>query len=364
MKNKPDINKIITNKNYSELEDLLSKNEFFDIYNIGKNWKLPKTATGEPRTKPDKPERKFPSDKDKRKYILEPLDEVILNPALLDDILVRCAVPDLLEGREPSYSGVILFGPPGTGKTVLQRALVEVYERAGAHSSDKSLSQINSCFVGQFAQNLEDVLETALQQAKARKKPSFISFDEGSTLVQTAEDGAASVSKHYQEAIDVLKKYIGNYRELVLSVSTNLLPESFEDALTREGRLTSFLIDYPQKEERMRLWQHFSRKYGISDNLNQEQLNALAEATPAEQGAFVEEFCRNYMGYTRAKLLKARGYSTLLDALREGKDLPEKEIKEAIDYETLFEDLKYVLQRKLERNGKSTEQKQPIGFNN
>lgn len=84
--------------------------------------------------------------------------------------------------------------------------------------------------------------------------------DEGSSLVQIAEDGARSVSKHYQEAIDVLKKYIGNYRKIVVAVSTNLLPDSFEAALTREGRLTSFLIDYPQMRRKNAPVEAFSEK--------------------------------------------------------------------------------------------------------
>ena len=337
------------------LEEML-KNYEFSISNNPWKTKIFKDQ------KPKKSEKKFNSEKEKRNYILEPLEEVILNPQLLDEIIVRCSVPDLLEGREPSYSGVILFGPPGTGKTVLQKALVEVYERAEAYSSDESLARINSCFVGKFAQNLEEVLQRALNEARARKKPSFISFDEGSTLVQVAEDGAASVSKHYQEAIDVLKKYIGNYRELVLSVSTNLLPESFEDALTREGRLTSFLIDYPQKEERMNLWKHFLKRYSILENTSSENLYALAENTPAEQGAFIEEFCRNYTGYIRAKLLRERGYSTLLDALKAGTDISDSEIKQAITPELLLEDVKQVLYRKSERNGKPEERKFQIGF--
>lgn len=112
----------------------------------------------------------------------------------------------------------------------------------------------------------------------------------------------------------------------------------------------------------MRLWQNFLKKHSILDNPLPEHLYALAEATPAEQGAFVEEFCRNYKGYVRAKLLRERGYDTLLDALKEGTDVSDSEIRKAITPELLVEDVKQTLYRKSERNGKKEESPQFIGF--
>jgi len=306
--------------------------------------------------------RKFSSNKAKIKYILQPLEDVVLNPALLDEIIVKYSIPELLQGKEPSYSGAILFGPPGTGKTVLQKALGEVYSRAEAYSTDKSFAQINSHFVNDFAQNLEKVLEVALVEAKKRKKPSFVSFDEASILVQAAEEGAETFSKGYQEAIDILKRYIGNYRELVLSVSTNLSPDSFEEALTREGRLATFFIDYPKVEERARLWQHFLGKYKVLDNLNGQQFLTLAEITPAEQGAFIEEFCRNYKGHVRTELLKSKGYFTLIDALKNRANISMKEVGEAINYNSLVKDVDAFVQRKLDKNITTEKQKQIKGF--
>ncbi len=112
----------------------------------------------------------------------------------------------------------------------------------------------------------------------------------------------------------------------------------------------------------MRLWQHFIKKYDLSSNLAQEHLYALAEQTPAEQGAFVEEFCRNYRGYIRAKLLREKGYSTLLDALRAGTDISDLQINKAITPELLLEDVRQVLYKKSERNGVKEKSPSFIGF--
>lgn len=283
-----------------------------------------------------------------RKQALQYLDSVFIDDALKDDIVTRTAIPDLLEGTEPAYTGVILFGPPGTGKTVLLRAIGNVYQASGAYAEDISVSSVNSMYVGEFAKNLEEHIQAALREAQGRGKPSFLFFDEGSILAQNAAEGASSVSKHYQEVIDVMKRYIGNERNLVVAISTNLLSESFEDALTREGRLTSFFIGYPDAEQRKRMWKHFAGKYKVM-TLTDEQTYKLAEATPAEQGAFIEEFCRNYTKARRAIILKERGYNTLVDALKHNANITNDEVTESITFDNLYIDLVSTLKAKYER---------------
>ena len=62
-----------------------------------------------------------------------------------------------------------------------------------------------------------------------------------------------------------MKRYIGNDsgNKLVLAISTNMLPEDFEEAMTREGRLTTFFIGYPSKEQIARMWNHFLNKHSV-----------------------------------------------------------------------------------------------------
>ncbi len=296
-----------------------------------------------------------------RAQALKSLEEVFIDDELKDDIVMRCAIPDLLEGEEPAYNGVILFGPPGTGKTVLLKAIADVYESSGAYSKEISLSEIGSPFVGQFARNLETEIQTALDDAEIRRRPSFLFFDEGSNLAQNAAEGASSVSKHYQEAIDVLKRYLGNNRNLVIAISTNGLPESFEQALTREGRLTSFFIGYPDVEQRKRMWQHFTRKHKIIE-LSDTQAYELAEATPEEQGAFIEEFTRNYMRTRRTILLKRNGYANLVEALKKGARMGDEEVRNTITYDVLRQNILEAIETKHSRSRQPSKRANPIGF--
>ena len=212
-----------------------------------------------------------------------------------------------------------------------------------------------------LAKNLEQELSISATEAETRGLPSFLSFDEGSIFAQQANTGAISVSKHYQEAIDVLKRYIGNDigKWLVLAISTNLLPQDFEEAMTREGRLASFLIDYPSKEQIARMWKHFLGRYNVL-SLEDMQAEQLAEISCRESGAFIEEFAKGYFSIVRRDLLKEKGDSSLLGALKKGVNINEGEIRDSINFEEIFNTLKRYLKAKYQRNG--SDEKREIGF--
>lgn len=281
----------------------------------------------------------------------------------MDELVIRTAIPQLLDAQQPVYQGVILYGPPGTGKSEFQRAVVKVFDRAGAYAKQVSSSQVNTCLVGGLATNLEQELNTANQQGRIRGLPSFLSFDEGSIFAEQAKTGAWSVGKHYQEAIDVLKRYVGNDigKWLVLAISTNSLPEDFEEAITREGRLTSFLINYPTQEQTARMWKHFSNKNNVL-TLSDEQAIELANLSSRESGAFIAQFCKAYKTSVRQELLRQRGYANLRDALADGKDISEEDIRNAINYKTLAEMVSSYIEMRNKMNGRKPEERKVIGF--
>jgi SpoVK/Ycf46/Vps4 family AAA+-type ATPase len=293
--------------------------------------------------------------------ILAPLNEVFLAPELMDDLIVRTSVPQLLQRKAPLFPGVILYGPPGTGKSELQRALIKVYQNAGAYAKQVSTTEINSCFVSLLASNLERQIKEALSEAQVSGLPSLLCFDEGSIIAQNASEGSSSVAKHYQEAIDVMKRYLGNEagKYLVLAISTNLLSQSFEDALVRDGRLTPFKIDFPSKREIAKMWAYFLNKNNIMQ-LDGEQAASLAELTERESGALIATFAQAYPDFVRQNALRSIGFDTLFQALSSGVNLDDERLNPVYDFGRLKENITAYLYQRRARNGQSSQR--TIGF--
>lgn len=345
-----------TDKSYlADIEELIRKfrGSSQEILRIPRN----------PSDKPASEKRKEKFSPEERKRILAPFNEVFFPDALMDDLIVRTSVPQLLDVQSPLYPGVILFGPPGTGKSEFQRALRKSYELAGAYAKDVSAAALNTMWVGQYAKNLEEELQTAATQGKATGLPALLCFDEGSILAQKAASGSTSVSKHYQEAIDTLKRYLGNDagKWLVLGISTNLLPEEFEDAMTREGRLTTFYVGMPQEREISRMWTHFLKRFKTLD-VGEEQAAELAGIFPEATGAFVYKFCETYNATRRQQILAGKGFPRLLDALGSGVNVTDEEVKSSTNYETFRKDLAGSVEQFRKRQNNGNENSLQIGF--
>jgi hypothetical protein len=294
------------------------------------------------------PETKVETPKASNKEILSPLDTVFLDPDVIDNVALRASIPQLIDGEEPSYSGVILYGPAGTGKTVLLRAIAETYKNAGAITQEFNLAEMTDMWVGILGKNLDRKIQETLDQAKKEGKTAFIFLDEATSLVMTVE-GSTSCKRYYQEALDVLKKYIGNYKELVFGISTNEIPENFDSPLIREGRLEPIKIDFPGKKERKDMWRHFLKEYEVLEELTDKQYEELASAVPKEQGAFIEEFCRAYLENKRAQMQRrVQGAATIVAALKSGQMVPMDKVKDTITYEVLLADVQKIAADKYE----------------
>ncbi len=287
-----------------------------------------------------------------RERALTSLDSIFIDGGLKDDIIIRTSIPELFDRSEPSFGGVMLYGPPGTGKTAFLRAIVEVYKKCGAYTREIKMSAIDSMWASVLAKNLDDIIQYAIKQAGRRRKPSFLLLDEGARLAQDTTPANPANDKssinHYQEGMDVLHNYLGNQRNLVMGMSSNLTPRSFHEALIREGRLAAFYIGYPNTEQRMKMWKYFSSANNIME-LDDRQAIALADSTPKEQGAFIEEFCRSYEKIRKLLFLKTLGYSSVLEALKGGASLRNSAPPKEVTFEVLIADVLHTLQIKYER---------------
>ena len=265
--------------------------------------------------------------------ILSPFNSVFFPSELLDEVLIKLGVPDLLHWEIPKFPGVILRGPPGTGKSVLQRAVADVYKNMGAYSHECNLSAMTDKWVGSLGKNIDEAFKIAIKEAKERNMTSFLYFDEGTTLTLSM-DADNTLRRYYQEALDTLKKYIGNYRDVVVCISTNEDSSLFDQALVREGRLAVIDVGYPKLEERRRMWDYFITKHKIIEGLSDVDYNTLATMVPENiAGSFIEEFCRSYISGRKHRLMKEMGADTVLAGLKRGLRIDDDQARDGLSFD-------------------------------
>lgn len=180
-------------------------------------------------------------------------------------------------------SGVLLSGPPGTGKTTIARVLASQVDASffAVQSTD-----IYSKWLGDSEQQVRQLFEQARTHA-----PALIFIDEiDALLAARSEHGSsADATRH-----GVLNVFLAEMDGLdsgarVLVVGATNRPDLIDDAMLRPGRLGEHIrLGLPDTAERLALLRLFARDMAIDAAVD---LEALAEATDGASGADLRGLC-------------------------------------------------------------------------
>ncbi len=221
----------------------------------------------------------------------------------LEEVIEFLKAPKKFErlgGRIPK--GVLLMGPPGTGKTMLAQA---VAGEADVPFYSISGSDFVEMFVGVGASRVRDLFETGKKNA-----PCIIFIDE---LDAVGRHRGAGIGGGHDEREQTLNQLLVEMQgfdasEGVILIAATNRPDVLDPALLRPGRFDrQIVVDLPDVRGREAiLMVHTKEPYKLAEDVN---LGILAKATPGFSGADLENMANE------AALLAARTNKENIDML-------------------------------------------------
>ena len=260
---------------------------------------------------------------DEAKEELQELVEFLINPEKFNQ----------LGGKLPK--GVLLVGPPGTGKTMLARA---VAGEAGVPVFYMSGSEFDELYVGVGAKRVRDLFSQARNKA-----PSIIFIDELDAVggKRNARDPA-----YAKQTLNQLLTELDGFSPstgVILIAATNY-PESLDKALTRPGRFDRHVnVPLPDVRGRIEILKHHMRNVPVAADVD---ATNLARATSGMSGADLENLVNQaavHASRLKYKKVNAQNFEWAKDKIMMGAEHKSRIIREKDKVMTAYHEAGHAL---------------------
>jgi transitional endoplasmic reticulum ATPase len=183
-------------------------------------------------------------------------------------------------GIEP-HSGILMYGSPGCGKTLIAKALASESE---ANFFIINGPEIMNKYYGETEARLRDIFKEARESS-----PSIIFIDEIDAIAPKREEAFGDVEKRVVAQLLALMDGMSERGQVIVLGATNR-PESLDPALRRPGRFDREIeIGVPNGEGRLEILQIHTRGMPLSDDIN---LQELSSELHGYTGADIKALCR------------------------------------------------------------------------
>lgn len=207
------------------------------------------------------------------------LDEQIED--IEDLVLYPLSNPQEASQRELDYGikiphFVMLYGPPGCGKTMIAQALST---QSGCEMYMIDLSQVGSTFVNGTVINIAKAFNEAAQIAQGLDKPLLLFMDEMDSILSKRDDSTGA-NKEDSKVVNSMLPLIesAKNKNIIIVGATNMY-DKLDVAVKRRAKHNKIYIGLPKEKDIIKLLQKQLGNFRMGQNLasNQEELEKLAK---------------------------------------------------------------------------------------
>ena len=203
--------------------------------------------------------------------VREAVEDPLTDPDQFDEV-----------GIEPP-TGVLLHGPPGTGKTMLAKA---VANQTDATFIKMAGSELVQKFIGEGARLVRDLFELA-----SEREPAIIFIDEIDAIASKRTESKTSGDAEVQRTMMQLLSEMDGFEargDISIIAATNRF-DMLDRAILRPGRFDRLIeVPEPDAEGRTRILDIHTRGMNLADSVDFEE---LADRTEGFSGAEIESLC-------------------------------------------------------------------------
>ena len=242
--------------------------------------------------------------------------QVYVYPIKVWEEVKKLYIEPLASGEQPFNIGLLLVGPPGTGKSTLARLIAEII---GINYEYVSPDKILSKYVGESEKAIRRVIDNAM-----RSEPSIVIIDDAENLLSARK--LSEMREHTSVILNIqnilfnaMQEAYNEKKKILFIATTNVKPSEIDIAFKRQGRFGDPLfIPLPDYEALSEILKEYLQEDKAKDlalkcvNMGLSTADAIAMAIRMSKGLEVR-YTGEGRGYSRLYVEKVNGIEKIFN---------------------------------------------------